>query len=485
MLLAREVTSVELVRAHLDRIEELDRDLNAFVTVTAEQALDLARKADERLSKGGDIPPLLGLPVALKDILCTKDVLSTAGSRILSNFVPAYTAHCVENLCEKSGAVSLGKLNMDEFAMGSSGENSHFGPTKNPHDQKRVPGGSSSGSAAAVAASMVPAALGSDTGGSIRQPAAFCGVVGIKPTYGRVSRWGVIAFASSLDQIGPVAKTVEDAALMLNAICGHDPRDSTSSPEKVPDFTDGLDQGIKGLRVGVPAEYFTGGLDPRVEKAVRNAAEKARELGARIVDVSLPNTKYAIACYYIIAMAECSSNLARYDGVRYGLRQETSDLVEMYTRSRSTGFGAEVRRRILLGVFALSAGYYEAYYGRACQVRTLIRRDFEKAFEKADIILGPTAPETAFMLGERTDDPLKMYLSDILTVTVNLAGLPGMSMPCGVDDKGLPIGLQLIGRPMGEATLLRAGAALEGALPKRPVPSNVRAAKAAIDEVGT
>ncbi|MCB9478320.1 MAG: Asp-tRNA(Asn)/Glu-tRNA(Gln) amidotransferase subunit GatA [Deltaproteobacteria bacterium] len=468
-LAAGDVSSRELVEAHLSRIDAMDGELNAFITRTADQALDAAKAADETRAKGGDLPPLLGLPVGLKDLLCAKGVKTTAGSRMLENFVAPYTATCVRKLVDEAGAISLGKLNLDEFAMGSSGENSFFGATKNPHAPDRVPGGSSSGSAAAVASDMVLAALGTDTGGSIRQPASHCGVVGLKPTYGRVSRYGVVAFASSLDQVGPVTKTVEDAALMLNAICGVDPFDATSLSETVPDFTQSLGRDIKGLRIGVPTEYFVEGIDPGVKRAVEAAIAKAKDAGAEIVEISLPHTKYAVGTYYIIAPAEASSNLARYDGVRYGHRAEgASELVEMYTRSRTEGFGEEVRRRIMIGVFALSSGYYDAYYGRACQVRTLIRRDFETAFENVDVIAAPVSPEPAFKIGERVDDPLKNYLSDILTIPLNLAGLPGMSIPCGADDQGLPVGLHLIGKPLDEATLIRVGDCLEKVLPPRP-----------------
>ncbi|MBZ0271069.1 Asp-tRNA(Asn)/Glu-tRNA(Gln) amidotransferase subunit GatA [bacterium] len=467
----REGTCVEFVNEHISRIAHLEPRLNAFVTSTAEDARQKADEADKRIAAGEDLPPLFGLPIALKDILCTQGVRTTAASRILGNFVPAYSATCVEKLCVEAGAISLGKTNMDEFAMGSSGENSAFGPTRNPHDLSRVPGGSSSGSAAAVASGMALAALGTDTGGSIRQPASLCGIVGLKPTYGRVSRFGVIAYASSLDQVGPMTRTAEDAAMLLEAICGHDPRDSTSSPDAAGDFTSGLKDGIDGLSIGVPAEYFGEGVDPAVAKTVRESIERARELGASIREISLPHTRYAIATYYLVAPAECSSNLARYDGARYGVRETAGDLLSMYTKSRSAGFGDEVRRRILLGVFALSAGYYDAYYGRACQVRTLIGRDFEQAFETVDLIMAPTSPETAFALGERADDPLRMYMSDVLTIPVNLAGLPGMSIPCGVDAHGLPIGLQIIGRWMDEARMLRAAHAMEQILPPRPVPA--------------
>ncbi len=468
-----ELTSTELVDAFAARSEKLDGALNLYITRTFDAAREKAAEADAIRARGGALPALLGLPIALKDILCTKGVRTTAASGILENFVPPYSATCVKKLCCKTngaGAISLGKLNQDEFAMGSSGENSHFGPTRNPHDLARVPGGSSSGSAAAVASSAVLGALGTDTGGSIRQPASHCGIVGIKPTYGRVSRWGVVAYASSLDQVGPMTKTVRDAALMLGAICGHDDKDSTSLPDAVPDFTAALTGDIRGLRLGVPREYFGEGLAPDVERAVRGAIDTAKRLGAEIVDIDLPHTRYAVATYYLVAPAECSSNLARYDGVRYGLRAPANDLLEMYTKSRTAGFGPEVRRRIMLGVFALSSGYYDAYYGRACQVRTLIRDDFSRAFERVDAIVSPTAPETAFRIGERADDPLRMYLSDILNIPVNLAGLPGMSIPCGADDAGLPVGLQIIGRPMDEATMLRLGDALERALPPRIVP---------------
>ncbi|MCC6156917.1 MAG: Asp-tRNA(Asn)/Glu-tRNA(Gln) amidotransferase subunit GatA [Deltaproteobacteria bacterium] len=479
MLDNKDATSVELVDACVARAERLDPKLNLFITRTFDQARAKAADADARRARGGELPALLGLPIGLKDILCTKGVRTSAASAILENFVPPYSATCVKKLCcanHGAGAISVGKLNQDEFAMGSSGENSHFGPTRNPHDVTRVPGGSSSGSAAAVASSAVLAALGTDTGGSIRQPASHCGIVGIKPTYGRVSRWGVVAYASSLDQVGPMTRTVEDAALMLGAICGHDEKDSTSLPDAVPDFTTALTGDIRGLRLGVPREYFGEGLAPDVEHAVCAAIDTAKKLGAEIVDIDLPHTRYAVATYYLVAPAECSSNLARYDGVRYGLRAPATDLLEMYTKSRTAGFGPEVRRRIMLGVFALSSGYYDAYYGRACQVRTLIREDFSRAFEHVDLIVSPTAPETAFKIGERADDPLRMYLSDILNIPVNLAGLPGMSIPCGADDAGLPVGLQIIGRPMDEATMLRFGDAMEKALPPRIVPNHAKLA---------
>jgi aspartyl-tRNA(Asn)/glutamyl-tRNA(Gln) amidotransferase subunit A len=400
--------------------------------------------------------------VGVKDIICTAGIRTTAGSRILERFVPAYDATVTARL-RRAGAVIVGKLNCDEFAMGSSTENSALGTTRNPWDGNRVPGGSSGGSGAAVAALECHASLGTDTGGSIRLPAAFCGVVGVKPTYGRVSRYGVIAYASSLDQVGPLARDVADAAVVLEAIAGHDPADSTASPRPVPAYLTELEGGVRGLRLGLPKEYFVEGMQPEVEAAVRDAVQTLERLGATVEPVSLPHTEYAIATYYLVATAEASSNLARYDGVRYGLRVPASALGEMYEASRAAGFGAEVKRRIMLGTYALSAGYYDAYYLKAQQVRTLIRRDFEQAFQRCDALVTPVAPTTAFRLGEKTADPLTMYLSDIFTISVNLAGLPGLALPCGVDGAGLPIGLQVIGRPFDEATILRVGAAYERA----------------------
>jgi len=457
-----EVTSVELTRAFLDRIEATDHRINAYITLCKEQALLDAAEADRRRALGCDLP-LLGVPIALKDIFITEDVKTTCASKILSNYVPPYEGTASRKLKE-AGAVLLGKLNMDEFAMGSSNETSAFGAVRNPWNLDCVPGGSSGGSAACMAASQAAATLGTDTGGSIRQPAANCGVVGLKPTYGRVSRYGVIAFASSLDQVGPITRDVEDCALMLQAISGFDPLDSTSVDCPVPDYRAELKGGVRGLKIGLPREYFIEGLDPAVKAAVERAIEVYKGLGAEMIPVSLPHTQYAVATYYLIATAEASANLARYDGVRYGVRSEAgTGLTSMYEKSRAEGFGAEVKRRIMLGTYALSAGYYDAYYLKAQKVRTLIRRDFLEAYKQADLMLAPVAPTAAFRLGEKTDDPLQMYLSDIFTIPVNLAGTCALSLPCGFDEAGLPIGLQLMGRPFGEAQLLQAAWAFEQA----------------------
>ncbi len=457
-----DATPTEAAREYLDRIAALDPKVKAYLTVTAEAALARAAEADARFKTGAPLGPLDGVPLGLKDVLCTRGVRTTAGSKILEGFVPPYDATVVARLA-RAGAVILGKLNMDEFAMGSSTENSGYFPTRNPWDLSRVPGGSSGGSAAAVAADLAAATLGTDTGGSIRQPAAFCGTVGLKPTYGRVSRYGLIAFASSLDQIGPFAKDVEDAALMLQAIAGHDPMDSTSAAVPVPDYAAGLGQGVEGLKVGIPAEYFIEGLDPEVETAVRAAIEILKGLGAKTESVSLPHTEYGLAAYYVIGPAEASSNLARYDGVKYGLRVPGArDLIDMYSRTRGAGFGAEVKRRVMLGTYALSAGYYDAYYGKAQKVRTLVQRDFQKAFERVDVIVAPTTPSAAFRTGEK-EDPLSMYLNDVFTIPVNLAGLPGVSVPAGFTKGGLPVGLQVIGKAFDEAAVLRTAKAYEGA----------------------
>ncbi|MFL5378658.1 MAG: Asp-tRNA(Asn)/Glu-tRNA(Gln) amidotransferase subunit GatA [Myxococcales bacterium] len=457
----------------LRRIEKVDGQIHAFLRLTAEEARTAAKASDERRAKGAPLSPLDGVPIGLKDIFCQEGVETTAGSRILAGYVPPYDATVVRKLRE-AGAVLVGKLNMDEFAMGSSTENSAFGPTRNPWDLSRTPGGSSGGSAAAVAARMVPGALGTDTGGSIRQPAALVGSVGLKPTYGRVSRFGVIAFASSLDQVGPFAEDVHGVALLLQAIAGRDQNDQTSSLRPVPDYTATLEDGARGFTVGVPAEYFGEGLDPEVERSVRAAIDALEREGAKVVPISLPNSPHAIAAYYIVATAEASSNLARYDGIRYGPRAAGQrSLVDLYERTRAEGFGAEVKRRILLGTYALSAGYYDAYYLRAQKVRALIRRDFDRAFAAGvDAVVSPTAPTPAFKLGEKIDDPLAMYLNDIYTVSVNLAGLPGISVPSGFSKAGLPIGLQLVGRPFEEATLLRLARAAERAvaLPARELP---------------
>jgi aspartyl-tRNA(Asn)/glutamyl-tRNA(Gln) amidotransferase subunit A len=444
----REVSAVELTGACLARVAEVEPTLHALLTVTEERARADAEAADARLARGEDAP-LLGIPMVLKDLFATRGIRTTAGSAILASFVPPYDADAVERL-SRAGAVLIGKANMDEFAMGSSNENSAFGPSRNPWDPERVPGGSSGGSAVAVAAGTCLAALGTDTGGSIRLPASFCGVAGLKPTYGRVSRYGVVAYASSLDQVGPIARTVADLAAVLQVIAGHDPRDSTSVPRAVPDYRSALRSELGGLRLGIPREYFVAGIEPDVERAVGVALDTLRQLGASVVELSLPHTEYAIA---------------RYDGVKYGLRKSPSDggLLSMYRETRDAGFGQEVKRRIMLGTYALSAGYYDAYYLKALRVRTLIRQDFERAFADCDLVVTPTAPTTAFHLGERVSDPLAMYLSDVYTTSANLAGLPAMSVPCGFDAKGLPIGLQLIAPPFGEEALLAAGSAYQGA----------------------
>jgi len=460
-LRARELSSVELTAAALARIERLEPTLHAFITVTPELALEQARAADARLAAGDAGSPLCGIPLAIKDIIATRGVRTTAGSKILESFVAPYDATVTSRL-RAAGAVCVGKANCDEFAMGSSNENSAYGAAHNPWDTARVPGGSSGGSAAAVAARLSLGALGTDTGGSIRQPAALCGVVGLKPTYGRVSRYGVLAYASSLDQVGPMARTVRDCAHLLAAIAGHDLLDSTSVPQPVPGYAAALDAGIRGRRFGLPKEYFIEGMSSEVADAVRAAVRQIETLGGVVEQVSLPHTEYAIAAYYLIATAEASSNLARYDGTRYGLRVDRGQgLLDMYQQTRTQGFGTEVKRRIMLGTYALSAGYYDAYYLKALQVRTLIRRDFERVFDTCDAILTPTTPTTAFAIGEKTTDPLAMYLSDIFTISVNLAGLPGLSLPCGFDAAGLPIGLQIVGRPFDELGVLQAGYAYE------------------------
>ena len=457
---AGEVTSEALTAACIARIEQVEGEVHAYAHLTTEEALVQARARDAH--RPDPLPPLWGLPIAVKDNICTQGLPTTCGSKLLANFRPVYDSFVARRL-EQAGAVILGKANMDEFAMGSSCENSSLGPTHNPHDLDRVPGGSSGGSAAAVAADECLAALGSDTGGSIRQPACFCGVVGVKPTYGRVSRNGLVAFASSLDQIGPLAKDARDAALLLSAIAGHDPDDSTSSREPVPDYEAGLGAPVAGLTIGIPKEYFGGGLEPAVERAVRDAIATYEGLGATTVEVSLPHTEQAVATYYLVATAEASSNLGRFDGIRYGVRREGKDLLDVYKRTREEGFGAEVKRRIMLGTFALSAGYYDAYYGKAMAVRTLIRDDFTAAFERCDVLLTPTAPTPPFRLGEKLDDPLTMYLSDIFTIAVSLAGLPAVSFPCGATPERLPLGAQLIGRHFDEGRLLAMVAAFEQA----------------------
>jgi aspartyl-tRNA(Asn)/glutamyl-tRNA(Gln) amidotransferase subunit A len=444
-----------LTRAALKRIEDVEQKVDAFITVAADLALQQAAEADHLIATG-HCEPLTGIPLALKDLICTRDLQTSCASKILENFMPPYDASVTRRL-KNSGAVILGKLNMDEFAMGSSTENSGLKITRNPWDLERIPGGSSGGSAAAVAADMCLGALGSDTGGSIRQPASHCGVVGMKPTYGRVSRFGLVAFASSLDQIGPLAKDVTDCAMLLDVIAGHDTADSTSVPVDVPDYQASLASGLKGLKIGIPREYFvTDGLDPEVAEAVNEAIAVIENLGAESVEISLPHAEYAVAVYYVVAPCEASSNLARYDGVKYGFRSaDPSQLMDMYRNTRSSGFGPEVQRRILIGTYCLSAGYYDAYYGKASQVRTLIVEDFKKAFERCDVILSPVAPTPAFKIGEKIDDPLTMYLSDIFTLSANLAGIPGMSVPCGFSRQGLPIGLQLMAKHFNEEALFK------------------------------
>ncbi|HVG59148.1 MAG TPA: Asp-tRNA(Asn)/Glu-tRNA(Gln) amidotransferase subunit GatA [Hyalangium sp.] len=460
-LAAREVSSVEATQACLARVAQVDGKVKAFLRLDEKGALAAAEASDARRKAGNPAGPLDGVPIGLKDIFLTEGVETTAASRILQGFIPPYDATVV-SLLKQAGLPIVGKLNMDEFAMGSSNEGSAFGPTHNPWALDRTPGGSSGGSAAAVAAREVFGALGTDTGGSIRQPAAFTNIVGIKPTYGRVSRYGVISYASSLDQVGPMARTVADTAALLQIIARHDPLDATSAPVEAPDYGADLEGGVRGLKLGVPREYFIEGMDPEVEATVREAMKAYERLGATLVDVSLPHTKYALATYYLIAPAEASSNLARYDGVRYGLRaKEAKGLREMYGLSRDRGFGAEVKRRIMLGTYALSAGYYDAYYLRAQKVRTLIRQDFTKAFEQVDAILSPASPVPPFKLGEKMDDPLSMYLMDVFTLTCNLAGLPGLSLPCGFTKSNLPIGLQILGKPFDEARLLRIARAFE------------------------
>jgi len=464
-----EISSVELTQAVIDRIVAVDNDIKAYLTLTPELALEQARDADRRRA-AGENNPLLGIPLAIKDVICTEGVPTTCGSKILENFVPPYDA-TVMALLSSQGAILLGKTNMDEFAMGSSTENSAYFITHNPWDLSRVPGGSSGGSAAAVAADECLGALGSDTGGSVRQPAALCGVVGLKPTYGRVSRYGLVAFASSLDQIGPFGKDVTDCAILLNAIACYDPRDSTSVNVPTPDYTEALVDDIKRMRVGVPQEYFVEGMQPEVEQRVREAIAKLAELGAEVAEVSLPHTEYSLPTYYLIAPAEASANLARYDGVKYGLSLQEGELWDNYKKTRQSGFGAEVKRRIMLGTYALSAGYYDAYYLKAQKVRTLIKGDFDRAFEDCDVIVAPTSPTVAFKIGEKVDDPLQMYLSDIFTLSVNLAGICGVSIPCGFAD-GLPVGLQIMGKPFAEETVLRVAYAYEQATEwhtRRPV----------------
>ncbi len=457
---ARQVSCEEVARAHLDRIAAAEPAVDAFLAVLADRALERARSLDRALAAGEPVPPLAGVPLAVKDVLHIEGQPTTCGSRVLEGYQALFSATAVARL-ERAGAIVLGKTNLDEFAMGSSTERSAYKPTRNPWDRERVPGGSSGGSAAAVAAGMVPVALGSDTGGSIRQPAAFCGVVGLKPTYGRVSRYGLVAFASSLDQVGPFARSVEDVALVAEALFGHDPKDATSARTPVPALVAALAGSLEGLRVGVPRSFLASGVEPATLARFDEALCALTAAGADVREVALPHLPHAVATYYLVATAEASSNLARYDGVRYGLRAAgEGDLRAMYGRTRDAGFGPEVKRRIILGTFALSAGYYDAYYVRAQRVRTLIRRDFERAFEGCDVIATPTTPTPAFRLGEKTADPLQMYLGDIFTVPANLAGIPGLSLPCGLAS-GLPVGLQLLGRPFDEETLLRVGAGFQ------------------------
>jgi len=452
-----EISSRELTLSVLDRIASVEDKVDAYLTMAAETALEQADAADRAIAQG-EMTALTGIPIGVKDLICTRNLRTTCASKILENFIPPYDATVIKKL-KKANAVIVGKLNMDEFAMGSSTENSGFKTTRNPWDLGRIPGGSSGGSAAAVAADMCLGALGSDTGGSIRQPASHCGVVGIKPTYGRVSRFGLVAFASSLDQIGPLTGDVADSALLMNVLAGYDAADSTSVPEDVPDYTAPLKEGLKGIKVGIPKEYRSAhGLDTEVAAAVESAVRTVKDLGAECVDISLPHTEYCVAAYYVIATSEASSNLARYDGVKYGYRdKDQKTLIEMYRNTRSKGFGAEVKRRILLGTYSLSAGYYDAYYGKASQVRTLIMGDFKKAFDCCDVIFSPVAPTPAFKIGEKVDDPLTMYLSDIFTLSPNLAGIPAMSVPCGFSKKGLPIGLQILATHMNEEMLFKVG----------------------------
>ncbi|MEW9081515.1 Asp-tRNA(Asn)/Glu-tRNA(Gln) amidotransferase subunit GatA [Caldanaerobacter subterraneus] len=461
LLHKREVSAQEVTKSYLERIKEVEPKIDALVTITEEFALERAKVADEMIKKG-EAKDLTGIPVIIKDNISTEGIRTTCSSKMLENYIPPYNATVVERLLNE-GVVILGKSNLDEFAMGSSTENSAFKTTKNPWDLSRVPGGSSGGSAAAVAADEAAFALGSDTGGSIRQPASLCGVVGMKPTYGLVSRYGLVAFASSLDQIGPFTKDVTDCAIVLNAIAGHDPMDSTSVKIEKPDYTSYLKEDIKGLRIGVAKEFFGAGIEEGVKETVEKAIKVFEDLGAEIIDISVPYVEYALPAYYIIASAEASSNLARYDGIRYGhIAKNYEDLVDMYMTSRSEGFGKEVKRRIMLGTYALSSGYYDAYYKKALKVRTLIKNDFERAFEKCDVIVGPTSPTVAFRIGERTNDPLAMYLADIYTVSVNIAGLPAISIPCGLSE-GLPVGLQIIGKHFDEGKILNVAYAFEKA----------------------
>lgn len=457
----KQLSSKEITEAYLENINKTDSEIGAYLTVTAESAIKTAEETDKKIAAGEKLSTLAGIPGGIKDNMCTKGVKTTCASKMLENFVPCYSSTAVEKLNEQ-GFVMLGKLNMDEFAMGSTNENSYFKPVKNPVNTERVPGGSSGGSAAAVAAKEAAFTLGSDTGGSIRQPAAFCGVVGMKPTYGTVSRYGLVAFASSLDQIGPLTKNVKDNALILNAIAGHDPKDATCIGGGRPDYTAEIGKDVKGMTVGLPTEFFGDGVSADVKDAVLAAAKRYEKLGANIEEVKLPSLKHALSAYYVISSAEASSNLARFDGIRYGYRSENAEtLDDIYKNSRSEGFSPEVQRRIMLGTFALSSGYYDAYYKKALQVRTLVVRDYNKVFEKCDFIISPVAPTTAYKLGEKTDNPLEMYMGDIYSVPINIAGVPSLSLPCGKDGDNMPIGMQLIGKPLGEATLYRAGYAFE------------------------
>jgi aspartyl-tRNA(Asn)/glutamyl-tRNA(Gln) amidotransferase subunit A len=458
---SKQISASTLVERFYGKIKAEGAEIHAYLTLSEDRALKQAKHIDDLVSKGDPLPPLAGVPLGIKDVMVTNGIRTTAGSKTLGNFIPPYDCTAVARL-EAAGAIVLGKMNCDEFAMGSSNENSAYGPVRNPRDTSRVPGGSSGGSAAAVAAGTAVATLGSDTGGSIRQPASFCGVVGLMPTYGRVSRYGLIAFASSLDHIGPLTKTVKDAAILLRVIAGRDPLDSTSADVPVPDYEADLAKPVADLKIGVPKEYFSEGLDAEVRTAVEAGIAKLRSAGCEIIPISLEHTAYAIPTYYVIATAEASANLARFDGVRYGYRAKGArTLAEMYRKSRDEGFGAEVKRRIMLGTYALSSGYYDAYYLKAQRVRTLLTRDFEQAFQKVDAIVTPTAPTPAFRLGEKSDDPLSMYLADIYTVTADLAGIPGISVPCGQTQSGLPIGLQVLGRHFDESTVLRVAAAIE------------------------
>ncbi|MDD5454343.1 MAG: Asp-tRNA(Asn)/Glu-tRNA(Gln) amidotransferase subunit GatA [Candidatus Ratteibacteria bacterium] len=457
LLSEKKISSLEITESIYGRIEKLDKNINSYITLAKESALQQARKADKKISAGGKIGPLSGIPVSIKDVISTKNIKTTCGSRMLENYIPIFDATVIEKF-KRENTVILGKTNMDEFAMGSSTENSAYGACRNPWDTSTIPGGSSGGSAACVAADLAIMSLGSDTGGSVRQPASMCGVVGLKPTYGRVSRYGLLAFASSLDQIGTFTKDVEDTAILLNIIAGHDPLDSTSVAKEVPDYTKSLKNDAKKLKIGVPKEYFAEGIHQEVKKSIQNAVETFKKLGAEIMEISLPHTEYAVATFYIIAPAEASSNLARYVGVNFGHRTRDKgigNIVDMYEKTRDEGFGNEVKRRIMLGTYALSSGYYEAYYLKASKVRTLIKKDFDEAFHKCDVILTPVSPTPAFKIGEKISDPLQMYLSDIFTIPINLAGLPAISIPCGFSNKGLPIGLQIIGKPFDEEKILQ------------------------------